>query len=72
MSNTLKVPVGSRIEFLGFGVHDPYSKLQPGTKGTVTLVDDRGTIHVDWDGGGNLGLITEGPEPDRWRLVGDE
>ena len=28
-----------------------------GTEGTVTFVDDVGTIHVTWDNGSSLGLI---------------
>jgi hypothetical protein len=36
---------------------DPYSKLQPGAKGTVTGVDDMGTIHVSWDSGSSLGVV---------------
>ena len=28
---------------------DPYTRLKPGEKGTVTGVDDIGTIHVNWD-----------------------
>ncbi len=37
-------------------MNDPYTKLQPGAKGTVTSVDDIGTIHVSWDSGGSLGV----------------
>lgn len=33
-------------------IHAPES----GTKGTVICVDDRATIHVNWDGGGSLGV----------------
>lgn len=36
---------------------DPYTKLQLGDKGTVTGVDDIGTIHVKWDHGGSLGIV---------------
>jgi hypothetical protein len=36
---------------------DPYTKLQPGDKGTVRSVDDIGTIHVKWDRGGSLGIV---------------
>jgi hypothetical protein len=36
---------------------DPYTKLQPGDKGTVTSVDDIGTIHVKWDRGGSLSIV---------------
>jgi len=35
---------------------DPYTKLKPGEKGTVTGVDDIGTIHVNWDCGSCLGV----------------
>ncbi|MDD4496077.1 MAG: DUF4314 domain-containing protein [Eubacteriales bacterium] len=37
-------------------MNDPYTKLQPGAKGTVTGVDDMGTIHVSWDSGSSLGV----------------
>jgi Domain of unknown function (DUF4314) len=71
-----KVVAGDRVEFLGFGAHDPYTDLRPGTLGTVTLVDDAGTIHVEWDDGRRLGLVQRplpGSErdfrPDRFRRV---
>lgn len=47
-------PKGCRVEFLH--MDDPYSKLKPGDKGTVTGVDDIGTIHVSWDCGSSLGV----------------
>jgi len=31
--------------------------VEEGTKGTVTHVDDIGTIHMKWDNGRGLGLI---------------
>lgn len=31
--------------------------IEPGSTGTVTHVDDVGTIHVNWDNGRVLGLI---------------
>ena len=38
-------------------MNDPYNtKLKPGCRGTVTGVDDVGTIHVDWDCGSSLGI----------------
>jgi hypothetical protein len=37
-------------------MNDPYTKLQPGEKGTVIGVDDMGTIHVNWDQGSSLGV----------------
>ena len=45
---------GTRVMLLK--MNDPYSKLQPGDKGTVTSVDDMGTIHVSWDSGSSLGV----------------
>lgn len=38
-------------------MEDPYSKLQPGDKGTVTCVDDTGTVFVNWDRGSSLGVV---------------
>lgn len=73
------VPVGTRVEFLGFGEHDPYTTLKRGTRGTVDLVDDAGTIHVRWDDGHRLGLVTRpmvagqpGFRPDRFRVISEE
>jgi len=37
-------------------MNDPFTKLEPGAKGTVTGVDDIGTIHVNWDSGSSLGV----------------
>ena len=36
---------------------DPYSKLKPGDKGTVSCVDDTGTVFVNWDCGSSLGAV---------------
>ncbi len=48
-------PGGTRIELQSLDV--PYSKLKRGDKGTVSFVDDTGTIHMHWDRGSSLGLI---------------
>jgi len=61
--------VGDRVEFLGFGVPDQWSRLQQGTLGTISFVDSVGTLHVDWDNGIRLGLVTETPLPDRYRVL---
>jgi|TARA_B100000678_G_scaffold267380_1_gene252889 hypothetical protein len=37
---------------------DPYTNLVPGNLGTVDRVDDLGTIHVHWDQGSRLGLVS--------------
>lgn len=72
----MSVSVGDRVEFLGFGEHDPYTDLRPGAVGTVELVDALGTVHVKWDSGGRLGLVTRpmvagqpGFRPDRFRVL---
>ena len=49
-------PRGCRVELVR--MNDPYDpKLVPGCKGTVTAVDDIGTIHVSWDCGSGLGVV---------------
>ena len=47
-------PKGTRVELVR--MEDPYRKLESGEKGTVTGVDDIGTIHVSWDCGSSLGI----------------
>ncbi len=44
---------GTRVELVSMS--DPYTKLKPGDQGTVRLVDDIGTVFVDWDCGSGLG-----------------
>ncbi len=51
----LQYPVGSRVELMH--MNDPYSKLQPGDLGTVTAIDDMGTIFCSWDRGSGLGVL---------------
>lgn len=34
-----------------------YAPIPPGTKGTVTYVDDMGQIGVNWDTGSSLALV---------------
>lgn len=47
-------PPGARVELIK--MTDPVHPLNPGEQGTVTGVDDLGTIHVNWDCGSGLGL----------------
>ena len=47
-------PPGTRVELVK--MNDPYTKLKPGDRGTVSSVDDIGTVHVDWDCGSGLGV----------------
>lgn len=48
-------PEGCRVELLH--MDDPYRPMPIGTLGTVTGVDDTGTIHVHWDNGCSLGVV---------------
>lgn len=47
-------PAGTRVELVH--MDDPYTKLTPGLKGTVKVIDDMGTIFVAWDNGSGLGV----------------
>lgn len=47
-------PPGTRVELIR--MNDEFSRLKPGDKGTVSAVDDIGTVHVDWDCGSGLGI----------------
>lgn len=49
-----RYPAGTRVELIH--MNDPYTKLKPGDRGTVTLVDSIGTVFVSWDCGSGLGL----------------
>ena len=60
-------PSGTRIELIS--MDDPYTKIAPGTRGTVQFVDDLGTIHPAWDNGSTLGLI---PGEDSFRKLTPE
>jgi hypothetical protein len=63
---------GDRVRFLGFGEPDPCSRLRVDTEGTVSTVDDLGTVRVDWDDGSRLGMVVVPPgdrPPDRIELV---
>ena len=47
-------PKGTRVELIS--MNDPCTKLKPGDQGTVSMVDDIGTVFVDWDNGSGLGV----------------
>lgn len=57
-------PRGTRVRLIRCA--DIYTALEPGMEGTVQMVDDLGTVHVAWDGGGALGLCA--PE-DAWEVI---
>ena len=46
---------GTRVALVR--MDDPYSKLRPGDKGTVSFIDDTGTVFVNWDCGSSLGVL---------------
>ena len=46
---------GTRIQLDHMG--DDPRPIPPGTKGTVRIVDDMGTVHCDFDNGRRLGLV---------------
>ena len=48
-------PPGTRI-VLDYMGDDP-RPIPPGTKGTVRIMDDMGTVHCNFDNGRRLGLI---------------
>lgn len=50
-----RFPTGTRVELVR--MNDPYSKLQPGDRGTVEFVDDIGTIFCSWDRESSLGVV---------------
>lgn len=47
-------PQGTRVELISMS--DPYTKLKPGDRGTVSFVDDIGTVFACWDCGSGLGV----------------
>ena len=48
---------GTRIKMVQ--IEDKYHPVPHGTLGTVTVVDDAGTIHTRWDNGSGLGVCLE-------------
>ncbi len=45
---------------------DEWTRLVPGSLGTVTYVDPTGTVFAKWDDGSSLGLV---PGVDQWTVV---
>lgn len=58
---------GTRIECIS--MEDDYHPIAPGTKGTVVMVDDMGTIHMEWDNGRTLGLV---PGEDEFMIIKED
>lgn len=60
-------PVGTRLELIN--MTDPYAPVPPGTRGTVSYVDDIGQIGMKWDNGRSLSLV---PGEDSYRRLTPE
>lgn len=60
-------PPGTRIMLLDMR-NDP-NPVKSGTRGTVKVVDDIGTLHCDFDNGRSLGVI---PGEDSFRMLTDK
>jgi len=58
---------GDRVRLIS--CHDLWTRLTPGTEGTVVFVDDLGTVHIHWDDGSTLGMI---PTAGDWFELLDE
>ena len=54
--NKAKYPPGTRIELIQ--MNDPFSPVEAGTRGTVRHVDDAGQLHMQWDNGRTLALVS--------------
>ena len=60
-------PPGTRVELVS--MNDPYTKLKRGDRGTITAIDDIGTVHVNWDSGSTLGLVYG---EDTWKILKED
>lgn len=56
-------PAGAKIRLIK--MHDKQAPPK-GTVGRIRLVDDIGTVHVNWETGSSLGLI---PEVDEFEVI---
>jgi hypothetical protein len=59
-----KEMIGKRVRLIY--TSDIYTRLRPGTLGTINFVDDLGTTHVKWDDGSSLGMVDG---EDRWEFA---
>jgi Domain of unknown function (DUF4314) len=50
---------GDRVELVA--INDPYTRLRPGDRGTVTSITDRPepTIDIQWDNGSTLAILPD-------------
>ncbi len=61
-------PRGTRICLDSMGDDDP-DPVPSGTEGSVSFVDDVGTVFVDFDNGRSLGIC---PEVDRFHKISEQ
>ena len=64
MKDTYKPGTRIQLDFMG----DAPRPIPPGTKGTVRVVDDMGTVHCNFDNGRQLGLI---PDEDVFHIISE-
>ena len=57
-------PPGTRLVLLQMG--DDPRPVEPNTRGTVSVVDNKGTLHCNFDNGRQLGLV---PGEDSFRRL---
>lgn len=50
-----RYPVGTQVELIH--MNDPYVSMPSGLKGTVSAIDDTGTIFVNWENRSYLGVV---------------
>ena len=50
-------PVGTKIQLIS--MRDEKYPILPGTIGEVTHIDDMGSLHMKWQNGSSLALISE-------------
>lgn len=46
---------GVRVELVR--MDDPYTTLKPGDRGTIDMVDDTGSVFINWDNGSHLAAV---------------
>ena len=57
-------PIGTKIQLIS--MRDEKYPILPGTIGVVTHIDDMGSIHLKWQNGSSLAIISE---VDSFRVV---
>lgn len=50
-----RYPVGTRVRLVK--MNEEAHPVAPGTYGSITMIDDIGTLHMNWDNGSCLGLV---------------